>query len=51
MSDRQRLLEQTRPAIRLRMVRALMIREAGLLGTLHAVPAPLHTYTVDASPN
>ena len=51
MSDRQRLLEQTHPAIRLRMVRALMIREAGLLGTLHAVPAPLHTYTVDASPN
>ena len=51
MSDRQRLLEQTRQAIRLRMVRALMIREAGLLGTLHAVPAPLHTYTVDASPN
>ena len=51
MSDRQRLLEQTCPAIRLRMVRALMIREAGLLGTLHAVPAPLHTYTVDASPN
>jgi hypothetical protein len=33
------------------MVRALMIREAGLLGTLHAVPAPLHTYTVAASPN
>lgn len=51
MSDRQRLLEQTRPAIRLRMIRALMIREAGLLGMLHAVPAPLHIYAVDASPN
>jgi uncharacterized protein len=51
MSDRQRLLEQTCPAIRLRMVRALMIREAGLLGTLRAVPAPLNTYTMDASSN
>ena len=51
MSDRQRLLEQTRPAIRLRMVRALMIREAGLLGELHAVPAPLHTFTTDPAPN
>lgn len=51
LSDRQRLLEQTRPAIRLRMVRALMIREAGLLGELHAVPAPLHTYTEGCSPN
>jgi uncharacterized protein len=51
LSDRQRLLEQTRAAIRLRMVRALLIREAGLLGELHAVPAPLHTFTVDSSPN
>ena len=51
MSDRQRLLEQTRPAIRLRMVRALMIREAGLLGKLHAVPAPLHTFAADPRPN
>jgi hypothetical protein len=33
------------------MVRALLIREAGLLGELHAVPAPLHTFTVDSSPN
>ena len=40
MSDRQRLLEQTRPAIRLRMVRALMIREAGLLGTAARRPRP-----------
>ena len=51
MSDRQRLLEQTRPAIRLRMVRALMIREAGLLGKLHAVPAPLHTFAADPHRN
>jgi len=51
MSDRQRLLEQTRLAIRLRMVRALLVREAGLLGALHAVPAPLHTFAADSSSN
>ncbi len=51
MSDRQRLLEQTSPEIRLRMVRALLIREAGLLHRLHAVPAPMHTYAVGQSAN
>lgn len=51
MSDRQRLLEQTSPEVRLRMVRALLIREAGLLHRLHAVPAPLHTYSVGHSAN
>ncbi len=51
MSDRQRLLEQTSPEIRLRMVRALLIREAGLLHRLRAVPAPLHTYAVAPSTN
>ena len=51
MSDRQRLLEQTSPEIRLRMVRALLIREAGLLHRLHAVPAPMHTYSVGHSAN
>ena len=51
ISDRQRLLEQTAPEIRLRMVRALLIREAGLLHGLRAVPAPLHTYAVGHSPN
>jgi uncharacterized protein len=51
MGDRQRLLEQTSPEIRLRMVRALLLREAGLLGRLRAVPAPLHTFTVGHSPN
>ena len=51
MSDRQRLLEQTSPEIRLRMVRALLIREAGLLHGLRAVPAPLHTYSVEQSAN
>jgi hypothetical protein len=51
MSDRQRLLEQTSPEIRLRMVRALLIREAGLLRRLRAVPAPMHTYSVGHSTN
>jgi Lon protease-like protein len=51
MSDRQRLLEQTSPEIRLRMVRALLIREAGLLHGLRAVPAPMHTYSVEYSAN
>jgi Lon protease-like protein len=51
MSDRQLLLEQTSPEIRLRMVRALLIREAGLLNRLRAVPAPMHTYAVEHSAN
>jgi Lon protease-like protein len=51
MSDRQRLLEQTSPEIRLRMVRALLIREAGLLHRLRAIPAPMHTYSVGHSTN
>jgi uncharacterized protein len=51
MGDRQRLLEQTSPEIRLRMVRALLVREAGLLDRLRAVPAPLHTFSVEHSRN
>jgi Lon protease-like protein len=51
MSDRQRLLEQTSPEIRLRMVRALLVREAGLLHRLRAVPAPMHTFSVEHSAN
>lgn len=51
MSDRQLLLEQRSPEVRLRMVRALLIREAGLLHRLRAVPAPLHTYSVEHSAN
>jgi Lon protease-like protein len=51
MTDRQRLLEQTSPEIRLRMVRALLVREAGLLHRLRAVPAPMHTFSVGHSTN
>jgi uncharacterized protein len=51
LGDRQRLLEQTSPEVRLRMVRAMMIREAGLLRGLRAVPAPMHTFSVAQSTN
>ena len=51
LADRQRLLEQTSAEVRLRMVRALLIREAGLLAELRAVPAPLHTFSVEHSAN
>jgi uncharacterized protein len=49
--DRQLLLEQTCPALRLRMVRTLLSREATLLSRLRAVPAPLATYAVEFSDN
>ena len=39
--DRQRLLEQTCPVRRLRMVRTMLNREAGILRELRAVPIPL----------
>jgi uncharacterized protein len=51
ISDRQRLLEQTSPVERLRMVRALLARETGLLGRLRAVPAPISTFAVEHSFN
>ena len=51
MADRQRLLEQTSPLERLRMIRALLARETGLLAHLRAVPAPLTTYAVEHSTN
>lgn len=44
MADRQRLLEQTCPVQRLREVRMLLAREAGLLERLRAVPAPLGAF-------
>lgn len=49
--DRQELLEQTSPIERLRLVRALMAREAGLLEQLRAVPAPITTFAVEHSFN
>lgn len=41
LDDRQRLLEETSPARRLRLVRRVLHREAGILDALRAVPAPL----------
>ncbi|MEU4740417.1 LON peptidase substrate-binding domain-containing protein [Actinosynnema sp. NPDC023658] len=41
LEDRQRLLEERSPARRLRLVRKVLHREAGILGALSAVPAPL----------
>jgi Lon protease-like protein len=40
LEDRQHILEETRPLHRLRLVTSLISREAGILTTLHAVPAP-----------
>jgi Lon protease-like protein len=51
MGDRQSLLEQTSPTERLRMVRALLARETGLLTQLRAVPAPITTFAVEHSAN
>jgi uncharacterized protein len=41
LEDRQRLLEETSLPRRLRLIRQILHREAGILSTLHAVPAPL----------
>ena len=51
IGDRQRLLEQTCPTTRLRMVRTLLARETGLLAQLRAVPAPLTSFAVEHSAN
>lgn len=51
VTDRQKLLEQTSPTRRLRMVRAMLARETGMLGQLRAVPAPMATFAVDHSVN
>ncbi len=40
LEDRQRLLEETRPLHRLRLVGRMLNREAGILAALRAVPAP-----------
>jgi Lon protease-like protein len=54
LDDRQRLLEETHPLRRLRIACRLLIREAGFLGMLRAVPAPpaeLANLTTPASLN
>ena len=51
IDDRQRLLEETRPLHRLRLVRKMLNREAGILATLRAVPAPPAEFQTDFSQN
>jgi Lon protease-like protein len=51
LDDRQELLEQTCPKARLQLVRQYMVREAGLLGQLHAVWAPAAKFAVERSEN
>ena len=41
LEDRLALLEETSPARRLRLVRRILHREAGIITALNAVPAPL----------
>jgi len=45
LGERQELLEQTSPLDRLRAIRTLLVRETALLTRLHAVPAPLGTFS------
>ncbi|PPK67573.1 LON peptidase substrate-binding domain-containing protein [Actinokineospora auranticolor] len=51
LEDRQRLLEETRPLHRLRLVGELLNREAGILSALHAVPAPPSEFSTPISMN
>jgi Lon protease-like protein len=47
IEDRQRLLEETRPLHRLRLVRKMLNREAGILASLRAVPAPPAEFQIE----
>ncbi|HEV2781334.1 MAG TPA: LON peptidase substrate-binding domain-containing protein [Actinophytocola sp.] len=51
IDDRQRLLEETRPLHRLRMVRKMLNREAGILAELRAIPAPPADFQLEFSLN
>ncbi|MER7082197.1 LON peptidase substrate-binding domain-containing protein [Saccharopolyspora kobensis] len=51
VEDRQDLLAETDPLVRLRNVRRLLLREAEFLRELRAVPAPLAEFTQGTSVN
>jgi uncharacterized protein len=51
LEDRQNLLEETRPAHRLRLIRRMLWREAGFLRTLRAVPVPFTQFAAEPSRN
>ncbi|MGH3673257.1 MAG: LON peptidase substrate-binding domain-containing protein, partial [Pseudonocardiaceae bacterium] len=51
LEDRQALLEERDPVVRLRVIRTLLVREAAFLRTLRAVPVPLNQFAVKASQN
>jgi Lon protease-like protein len=51
MDDRQKILEETRPLHRLRMVTQLLTREAGIHVALRAVPAPPAEFRHQAQAN
>lgn len=51
LEDRQALLEQRSVADRLRLVRALLVREAEFLRRWRAVPVPLSQFMVESSRN
>ena len=51
LDDRQKILEETRPLHRLRMVTQLLTREAGILVALRAVPAPPAEFRHQANRN
>jgi Lon protease-like protein len=51
LEDRQHLLEETRPAHRLRLIRQMLWREAEFLRTLRAVPVPFTQFAAEPSRN
>ncbi|MGW0519389.1 MULTISPECIES: LON peptidase substrate-binding domain-containing protein [unclassified Crossiella] len=51
LEDQQRLLEETCPIRRLRLVRRMLTREAEILRTLRAVPVPLTEFAQKHSEN
>lgn len=51
LEDRQALLEERNPVHRLRLIRGLMVREAGFLQQLRAVPRPLSEFGLETTRN